>query len=90
MTTATQKGSLATAPPVAADAVLKPSQPLPEEVSQKVEGIDFDRYAGRDITVDELVRGMANTGFQATALADAVRIIDDMVCFSYFHLICFL
>lgn len=45
-----------------------------------VKGIDFDDYQGRDITVNELVAGMADMGFQASAVGDAVRIIDDMVC----------
>lgn len=67
------------APSAATDAVLKPSDPMPHEV-RMVKGIDFDDYQGRDITVNELVAGMADMGFQASAVGDAVRIIDDMVC----------
>ena len=70
--------SVNAAPAAATSAVLRPSDPAPAG-ARKVEGIDFDHYAGRNITVDELVRGLATTGFQASAVADAVRIINDMV-----------
>ncbi|KAG5298670.1 deoxyhypusine synthase [Histoplasma ohiense] len=43
-----------------------------------VTGIDFNEYAGRDITVAELVDGIAGMGFQASAMGDAVQIINDM------------
>ena len=72
------------APSTATAAVLKPSDPLAPGM-QEVSGIDFDKYAGKDITVNELVAGMRNTGFQATAVTEAVRIINDMVPF-YSHL----
>ena len=65
-------------PSTAADAVLKASAPLPAS-AQKVQGIEFNDFRGKDITVIELVASMANTGFQATAVSDAVRIINDMV-----------
>jgi deoxyhypusine synthase len=68
-----------TSPPSnATDAVLKPSEPVPEG-SREVQGIDFNDYAERAITVEELVGGYANMGFQATAVGEAVRIINDMV-----------
>lgn len=66
------------APTEAKDAVLVRSDPVPESV-RKVEGIEFDRHANHDITVTELVQGMTNMGFQASAIGDAVRIINDMV-----------
>ena len=69
------------APTGATDAVLKPSEPVPEG-SREVRGIDFNQYAGRSITVEELVGGYANMGFQATSVGEAVRIINDMVSFS--------
>ena len=69
------------APSSAIDAVLKPSQSLPHGM-RKVQGIDFDDYKGQDITVSELVSGMADMGFQASAVGEAVRIIDDMVIIS--------
>lgn len=68
----------AAAPSGATDAVLKPSEPVPEG-AKEVQGIDFNQYAKRSITVEELVAGFANMGFQATSVAEAVRIINDMV-----------
>lgn len=65
-------------PSGAAAAVLKPSDPVPEE-AKPVQGIDFNNYAQRSITIDELVGGMENMGFQATSVGKAVRIINDMV-----------
>lgn len=58
--------------------MLKPSDPVPEG-SRQVQGIDFNQYASRSITVEELVSGYANMGFQATSVGEAVRIINDMV-----------
>ena len=66
------------APSGATDAVLKPSEPIPDGATE-VQGIDFDNYADRSITVDELVAGMASMGFQATSVGEAVRIIEGMV-----------
>ena len=68
----------AQAPSLSTDAVLKPSDPVPEGV-QAVTGVDFNNYKDRDITVAELVSQMTTTGFQASAVADAVRIINEMV-----------
>ncbi|CAD6575472.1 MAG: Deoxyhypusine synthase [Alectoria sarmentosa] len=65
------------APTLSTDAVLKPSAPVPHGV-QQVSGIEFNDYADRDITVAEMVSNMTNMGFQASAVADAVRIINDM------------
>ena len=65
-------------PSSVADAVLRVSAPLAED-ARKVRGIDFDDFRGKDITVEELVAGMAGMGFQASAVADAVRIINEMV-----------
>jgi hypothetical protein len=70
--------SSSSAPTGATDAVLKPSEPVPEG-AQEVQGIDFNQYASRSITVEELVGGYANMGFQATSVGAAVRIINDMV-----------
>lgn len=66
------------APTAAADAVLKRSDPVPHGLRQ-VKGIEFDDFKERDMTVRDLVAGMATTGFQASAVAEAVRIINDMV-----------
>lgn len=62
----------------ASDAVLKASAPLPDG-AREVRGIEFDDYRDKDITVEEMVRGMAGMGFQASAVSDAVRIIKEMV-----------
>ena len=66
------------APSGATDAVLRPSEPVPDD-AREVQGIDFDNYADHSITVDELVAGMASMGFQATSVGEAVRIIEGMV-----------
>lgn len=67
------------APSKATEAVLVASEAVPED-AQKVEGIDFNKYGSdHDITVKEMVQGMAHMGFQATAVSEAVRIINDMV-----------
>ena len=65
-------------PSEATAAVLVPSDPVPYGV-QKVQGIDFNAHHAADITVAELVDGMASMGFQASAVADAVQIINQMV-----------
>ncbi|KAF2253884.1 Deoxyhypusine synthase [Trematosphaeria pertusa] len=65
------------APSGATDAVLKPSEPVAQG-SREVQGIDFNAYAQRSITVEELVEGYASMGFQATAVGEAVRIINEM------------
>lgn len=66
------------APSAATAAVLKPSDPVPAG-TRIVSGINFDQYEGRNITAEELLAGMANMGFQASSVAEAVRIINDMV-----------
>jgi len=48
--------------------------------AQEVEELDFNKFAGRPITVDDLMGGMKNMGFQATSIGEAVRIVNDMVC----------
>ncbi|KAN0110063.1 Deoxyhypusine synthase [Hyaloscypha variabilis] len=66
------------APPASVtDAVLVPSNEMPEG-SQRVEELDFNKFAGRDITVNDLISGMNNMGFQASSIGEAVRIINDM------------
>lgn len=66
-------------PSSVADAVLVQGE-MPAG-SQKVEELDFNKLAGRPITVDELINPMSNMGFQASAIGDAVRIINDMASF---------
>lgn len=64
-------------PGPAAEAVLKPSDPLPHGTRQ-VHGLDFDKHAHAPLTVEALIASMADTGFQASAVAEAVRIINAM------------
>ncbi|TVY80815.1 Deoxyhypusine synthase, partial [Lachnellula suecica] len=59
------------------DAVLVQSVEMPAG-SQKVEELDFNKFARRAITVDDLIGGMNNMGFQASSIGEAVRIINDM------------
>jgi deoxyhypusine synthase len=77
-----------TVPSSIAAAVLTPSHEMPEG-SQKVEELDFNTYAGRSITVEDLVNGMNHMGFQASSIGEAVRIINDMVCAAYPTLWCY-
>jgi deoxyhypusine synthase len=70
-----------TAPTGAQDAVLKPSDPVPEGAVPVV-GLDFDKFAGRNITVAEMVESMTNMGFQATSVGQAAQIINGMVMHS--------
>jgi len=66
------------APSSAAAAVLVKSEEMPEG-SQKVEELDFNAFAGRQVTVEDLIGGMTNMGFQASSIGEAVHIINDMV-----------
>jgi deoxyhypusine synthase len=66
------------APSTAQDAVLKPSEFATEGV-QEISGVDFNKYADRNITVAELVDSMANMGFQATSVGEAVKLVNEMV-----------
>ncbi|KAG9229887.1 deoxyhypusine synthase [Amylocarpus encephaloides] len=63
-------------PPSASSAVLVRGQ-MPAG-SQGVEELDFNKFAGRPITVDDLLTGMNHMGFQASSIGEAVRIINDM------------
>ena len=66
-------------PPAAATgAVLVPSVEMPQG-SQKVEELDFNKFKGKPITVDDLYQGMKNMGFQASSMCEAIRIINEMV-----------
>lgn len=60
------------------DSVLLASEPMPEG-TKEVRGVDFDQFQGRDITVAELVENLTSTGFQGSAVAEAARIINEMV-----------
>lgn len=77
-TMATNGTSDSTAPTGATAAVLKPSDPVPTGAIP-VDGVQFEKFAQRDITVAELVDGMTNMGFQASGLGQAVKIVNEMV-----------
>lgn len=65
-------------PSTVTDAVLVPSNEMPKD-AQKVEELDFNKFAGRPITIDDLMSGMNHMGFQASSIGEAVRIINNMV-----------
>lgn len=67
------------APSGATDAVLKPSDPVPDG-AMPVKGLDFNEFKDRDITVAEMVENMAQMGFQASSIGQAAKIVDGMVC----------
>ena len=72
------ESSTSVPPELATGAVLMPSVGMPEG-AQKVEELDFNKFQGRAITVDDLLDGMKHMGFQASSMAEAIRIINDMV-----------
>lgn len=70
---------MSNAPPAAAtEAVLVKSVEMPDD-AQKVEELDFNKFKSRPITADDLLQGMKHMGFQASAMCEAIRIINDMV-----------
>lgn len=73
------------APSKATDAVLKPSQFSTADATE-VTGVDFNKYLDRNITVAELVDDMATMGFQATAVGEAVGLVNKMVSCLFFLL----
>ncbi|POR38159.1 Deoxyhypusine synthase, partial [Tolypocladium paradoxum] len=64
------------APSGAKDAVLMKSEEMPAG-AQQVEELDFNKLKG-PVTAEHLLLGMRNMGFQASSMAEAVRIINDM------------
>ncbi|OAQ72985.1 deoxyhypusine synthase [Pochonia chlamydosporia 170] len=65
------------APPSGAtDAVLMKSEEMPAD-AQPVEELDFNKLK-RPITAEDLYLGMRHMGFQASSMAEAIRIINDM------------
>jgi deoxyhypusine synthase len=48
--------------------------------SQKVEELDFDSFPDGKMSVEDMINGMSNMGFQASSIGEATRIINDMVC----------
>ena len=76
MSAETENGG-SSVPNLAADAVLKPSASMPEN-AEEIKGIDFNDFHGRSLSVEELIRAMGNTGFQADSVSEAVKIIQEM------------
>lgn len=71
------QGQAAAPPSGATDAVLMKSEAMPAD-AQKVEELDFNKLKG-PITAEDLFLGMRHMGFQASAMGEAIRIINDMV-----------
>lgn len=63
-------------PSGATDAVLMKSEEMPAD-AQPVEELDFNKLK-RPITAEDLYLGMRHMGFQASSMAEAIRIINDM------------
>jgi len=70
------------APSGATNAVLKPSDPVPEG-AVPVQGIEFNDFQNRNMTVPELLDGMSKMGFQASSIGQAAQIVNGMVCKSF-------
>ncbi len=66
------------APDKATGAVLKPSAPVAAS-ARPVTGLEFNDYKEKQLTAEDLVRSMGGMGFQATAVCEAARIVNDMV-----------
>lgn len=64
-------------PNLANEAVLKASDPVPEG-SELVHGIDYSKPSSRNATAKDIVEGMKNMGCQASSLAKACEIIEEM------------
>jgi deoxyhypusine synthase len=67
--------SLPSVPNLAADAVLKKSEQMPVD-AVPVSGIDFEKHP--NASASELIEGMRNMGFQASSVAKACDIINEM------------
>lgn len=70
------------APPAkATDAVLVQSEPLPAD-SEEVRGIDWAALPVESRSViSNFVLNLSQQGFQSSSIGDAIRIINDMVCY---------
>jgi deoxyhypusine synthase len=65
---------MASVPHGASAAVLKPSEPLPED-TVAVQGPNFDEH----LTLDSLLGSYERIGFQANSLGKAINIVNKMV-----------
>ena len=64
-------------PAVATDAVLKQSDPVPEDF-EEVKGIDYSKDSAYNMTAVDLILLMKNMGFQASSVSKACDIINQM------------
>lgn len=64
-------------PPLAADAVLKQSVPIPDDFA-KVSGVDYSKDSAYNSRATDLIDSMRTMGFQATSVATACDIINEM------------
>lgn len=72
-------GKQSDSPSGAQAAVLVKSEPVPEEwEGKRVKGLEFNDFKGKDISVVDLVKGMEKIGFQASGVAKAVQLVDEM------------
>lgn len=76
--TAASTNSNHAAPNTAASAVLKPSVPIPHDATE-IRGLDFNTFTPDQATLSGILDSMATTGFQASAISEAVRIINRMI-----------
>lgn len=63
------------APSVAMEAVLKPSDDLPDDMP-KIRGYDFNQ----GVDLQAVLKSYLTTGFQASSLSLAIQQINNMVC----------
>lgn len=64
-------------PDLAGGAVLMKSDPVPED-SLVVKGIDYSKPESRNARASDIIDGMKTMGFQASSVAKACEIIDEM------------
>lgn len=64
-------------PTLAADAVLKQSVPVPDDF-EEVKGIDYSQDLAYNMRARDLIDSMKTMGFQASSVAQACEIIDEM------------
>jgi deoxyhypusine synthase len=72
---------MASPPKGASAAVLKPSEPVPEE-AVAVQGPNFDER----LTLDSLLGSYERIGFQANSLGKAINIVNKMVRLAHHQL----
>ncbi|OBA20020.1 Deoxyhypusine synthase [Metschnikowia bicuspidata var. bicuspidata NRRL YB-4993] len=64
-------------PSLATDAVLKQSEPIPEDFVE-VAGIDYSKDNAYDMKATDLIKSMKTMGFQASSVGTACEIINEM------------